>query len=88
MVLGAVTGLVAPEVGTSLEVLGDTFVSLLTMLLGPIIFCMVVALVSWVGPGGSPSSTGGSGCPQRRLRCERASLETEAHARPRLEGRP
>jgi hypothetical protein len=36
MVLGAVTGLAVPEVGTSLEALGDTFVGLLTMLLGPI----------------------------------------------------
>lgn len=48
MVLGAVTGLVAPQVGKSLEVLGDTFVSLLTMLLGPIIFCMVVAGIATV----------------------------------------
>jgi aerobic C4-dicarboxylate transport protein len=48
MVLGAVTGLVAPEVGTSLEVLGDSFVSLLTMLLGPIIFCMVVGGIATV----------------------------------------
>jgi aerobic C4-dicarboxylate transport protein len=48
MVLGAVTGLVAPEVGKSLEVLGDTFVSLLTMLLGPIVFCMVVGGIATV----------------------------------------
>ncbi|WP_084216396.1 cation:dicarboxylate symporter family transporter [Pseudonocardia spinosispora] len=48
MVLGAVTGLVAPEVGKSLEILGDTFVSLLTMLLGPIIFCMVVGGIATV----------------------------------------
>ena len=48
MVLGAVTGLVAPELGTSLEVLGDVFVNLLTMLLGPIIFCMVVSGIAAV----------------------------------------
>jgi aerobic C4-dicarboxylate transport protein len=42
MVLGAATGLIAPKFGKSLEILGDSFVSLLTMLLGPIIFCMVV----------------------------------------------
>src|SRR3712207_8736174 len=48
MVLGALTGLVAPEVGKSLEVLGDTFVSLLTMLLGPIVFCMVVGGIATV----------------------------------------
>jgi aerobic C4-dicarboxylate transport protein len=48
MALGAATGLVAPEFGRSLEVLGDTFVSLLTMLLGPIIFCMVVGGITAV----------------------------------------
>jgi hypothetical protein len=34
MVLGAATGLIAPKFGKSLEILGDSFVSLLTMLLG------------------------------------------------------
>ncbi|MFC4562453.1 cation:dicarboxylate symporter family transporter [Nocardiopsis mangrovi] len=48
MVLGAATGLIAPEFGRSLEVLGDTFVSLLTMVLGPIIFCMVVGGIAAV----------------------------------------
>ncbi|MBL1111004.1 cation:dicarboxylase symporter family transporter [Streptomyces sp. 110] len=48
MVLGAATGLLAPEFGRSMEVLGDTFVSLLTMLLGPIIFCMVVGGIAAV----------------------------------------
>jgi aerobic C4-dicarboxylate transport protein len=48
MALGAATGLVVPEFGRSLEVLGDTFVRLLTMLLGPIIFCMVVGGIAAV----------------------------------------
>ncbi len=43
LVAGAVTGLVAPEFGRSLEPLGEAFVSLLTMVLGPIVFCMVVS---------------------------------------------
>ncbi|MFC9220142.1 cation:dicarboxylate symporter family transporter [Streptomyces hygroscopicus] len=48
MALGAATGLLAPELGRSMEVLGDTFVSLLTMLLGPIVFCMVVGGIATV----------------------------------------
>ena len=48
MVLGAATGLIAPNIGTSLEILGDSFVSLLTMLLGPIVFCMVVGGIAAV----------------------------------------
>ncbi|MET7337567.1 cation:dicarboxylase symporter family transporter [Nonomuraea sp. NPDC005650] len=42
MVAGAVTGLIAPDVGKQVKPLGDGFVELLTMLLGPIVFCMVV----------------------------------------------
>jgi len=42
LVAGAATGLAFPAFGRSLEPLGDAFVSLLTMLLGPIVFCMVV----------------------------------------------
>lgn len=48
LVAGAVTGLVAPSFGRGLEPLGTLFVSLLTMLLGPIIFCMVVTGVGAV----------------------------------------
>jgi aerobic C4-dicarboxylate transport protein len=40
---GAATGLVAPGFGRALAPLGEIFVSLLTMTLGPIVFCMVVA---------------------------------------------
>ncbi|MEV5651195.1 cation:dicarboxylase symporter family transporter [Nocardia sp. NPDC052254] len=48
MAAGAITGLVAPDLGDSLQVLGDLFVSLLTMLLGPILFCMVVSGIAAV----------------------------------------
>lgn len=48
MAAGGATGLAAPELGSSLEVLGDVFVSLLTMLLGPILFCMVVSGIAAV----------------------------------------
>lgn len=43
LVGGAATGLIAPDFGRSLEPLGEAFVSLLTMVLGPIVFCMVVS---------------------------------------------
>lgn len=43
LVGGAMTGLIAPPLGKALEPLGGAFVSLLTMLLGPIVFCMVVS---------------------------------------------
>ena len=42
LVAGAITGLVAPDVGRLLEPVGGAFVSLLTMLIGPVVFCMVV----------------------------------------------
>ncbi|MGW0195717.1 cation:dicarboxylate symporter family transporter [Nonomuraea sp. NPDC003201] len=48
MAAGVIVGLVAPGFATSLEVLGDTFVGLLTMLLGPIVFCMVVSGIAAV----------------------------------------
>ncbi|WP_396919573.1 cation:dicarboxylate symporter family transporter [Mycolicibacterium sp.] len=43
MALGTAVGLVWPSAGKSLKPLGDAFVSLLTMTLGPLILCMVVA---------------------------------------------
>ncbi|WP_226366454.1 cation:dicarboxylate symporter family transporter [Pseudonocardia sp. ICBG162] len=48
MALGALTGLVEPAFGRSLEFLGDAFVGLLTMVLGPIILCMVVGGIASV----------------------------------------
>lgn len=47
--LGVVVGLVAPETGAKLKVLGDSFISLLKMLIGPIIFTTVVLGISHSG---------------------------------------
>lgn len=40
--LGVVLGIVAPEWGVKMKVLGDAFIKLIKMLIGPIIFCTVV----------------------------------------------
>src|SRR5690349_13862912 len=48
MALGAAVGLLWPTTGKALKPLGDAFVSLLTMTLGPLVLCMVVAGVGAV----------------------------------------
>lgn len=48
MIAGIIVGFLAPEFGASLEPVGDAFIALITMLLGPIIFCMVVAGIAAV----------------------------------------
>src|SRR6476620_7446492 len=40
--LGIAIGSVAPEFGTSLKPLGDAFIKLVKMMIGPIIFCTIV----------------------------------------------
>jgi aerobic C4-dicarboxylate transport protein len=42
MVLGVALGHFSPQVGTSLQPLGDAFIKLIRMLIAPIIFCTVV----------------------------------------------
>ena len=53
MALGAAVGLLWPTTGKALKPLGDAFVSLLTMTLGPLVFCMVVAGIGAVANLGS-----------------------------------
>lgn len=48
MVTGAVIGFVAPDLGVQLKPLGDTFVRLIKMMIGLIVFCTIVS-----GVGGS-----------------------------------
>ncbi|HEY4369561.1 MAG TPA: C4-dicarboxylate transporter DctA [Steroidobacteraceae bacterium] len=43
IVLGILVGLLWPEVGTSLKVLGDAFVKLIKLIIAPVIFCTVAA---------------------------------------------
>ncbi len=46
---GALIGFFAPDVGVQLKVLGDTFISLIKMLIAPLIFCTVVLGISGAG---------------------------------------
>lgn len=48
MVIGATIGFVAPDIGVQLKPLGDTFVRLIKMMIGLIVFCTIVS-----GIGGS-----------------------------------
>lgn len=48
MAAGVAVGFLAPGFGASLEPLGEAFISLITMLLGPIVFCMVVTGIAAV----------------------------------------
>jgi aerobic C4-dicarboxylate transport protein len=47
--LGVIFGLVEPTWAAEMKVLGDTFISLLKMLIGPIIFCTVVMGIANTG---------------------------------------
>lgn len=47
--LGVIFGLVEPAWAAEMKVLGDTFISLLKMLIGPIIFCTVVMGIANTG---------------------------------------
>ncbi|PZG30134.1 C4-dicarboxylate transporter DctA [Spongiactinospora gelatinilytica] len=49
LVLGAVLGLVAPDVGAAMQPLGDGFIALIRMLVGPVIFCTVVTGIASAG---------------------------------------
>jgi aerobic C4-dicarboxylate transport protein len=42
ILLGVLLGLVRPDLAVEMKVLGDVFISLLKMLIGPVIFCTVV----------------------------------------------
>ncbi|TXI01413.1 MAG: C4-dicarboxylate transporter DctA [Pseudomonas monteilii] len=49
LVLGTVLGLLAPEFAAKLKPLGDAFIKLIKMLIGPIVFCVVVAGICGAG---------------------------------------
>ncbi|MBY4946576.1 C4-dicarboxylate transporter DctA [Cupriavidus respiraculi] len=49
LVLGVVLGLAAPEFAAKLKPLGDAFIKLIKMLIGPIVFCVVVAGICGAG---------------------------------------
>src|SRR5690349_257543 len=49
IVLGALLGYFDPELGTKLKPLGDGFIKLIKMLIGPIIFTTVVVGIAGMG---------------------------------------
>ncbi|REE86320.1 C4-dicarboxylate transporter DctA [Cupriavidus plantarum] len=49
LVIGTVLGLLAPEFAAKLKPLGDAFIKLIKMLIGPIVFCVVVAGICGAG---------------------------------------
>ena len=56
---GIVVGLLAPEVGSSLGVLGTLFVSLIKMMIAPVIFCTIVLGIGSVRKAASVGRVGG-----------------------------
>ncbi|MDY6055594.1 cation:dicarboxylate symporter family transporter [Micrococcus sp.] len=59
VVLGAAVGLLFPEVGKSLKPLGDGFVSLIKMMIGPVIFCTIVLGVGSIAKAATVGKVGG-----------------------------
>ncbi len=49
VVLGIIVGDMWPQYGDSLKPLGDAFISLIKMMIGPIIFCTIVSGIAGVG---------------------------------------
>nr|WP_249124122.1 cation:dicarboxylase symporter family transporter [Saccharopolyspora erythraea] len=47
--LGAALGLIAPEIGASLEPVGTGFISLIQMLIAPVVFCTIVTGIASAG---------------------------------------
>ena len=49
LVIGTALGLAFPEFAAKLKPLGDAFIKLIKMLIGPIVFCVVVAGICGAG---------------------------------------
>lgn len=59
VVLGATVGLIFPEFGKSLKPLGDGFVSLIKMMIGPVIFCTIVLGIGSIAKAATVGKVGG-----------------------------
>ena len=59
VIAGVIVGLVAPDVGSALGVLGTLFVSLIKMMISPIIFCTIVLGIGSVRKAASVGKVGG-----------------------------
>ena len=59
VVAGVVVGLLAPDTGKSLGVLGTMFVNLIKMMIAPVIFCTIVLGIGSVRKAASVGKVGG-----------------------------
>ncbi|MER2135533.1 MAG: cation:dicarboxylase symporter family transporter [Arthrobacter sp.] len=59
VVLGAVIGLVAPEVGKSMKPLGTAFIGLIKMMIAPVIFCTIVLGIGSIAKAATVGKVGG-----------------------------
>ncbi len=59
VILGAVVGLLFPEVGKSLKPLGDGFIKLIKMMIAPIIFCTIVLGIGSIAKAATVGKVGG-----------------------------
>ncbi len=59
VILGAVVGLMFPEVGKSLKPLGDGFIKLIKMMIAPIIFCTIVLGIGSIAKAATVGKVGG-----------------------------
>jgi aerobic C4-dicarboxylate transport protein len=59
VILGALVGLLFPEVGKSLKPLGDGFIKLIKMMIAPIIFCTIVLGIGSIAKAATVGKVGG-----------------------------
>ena len=59
VILGAVVGLLFPEVRKSLKPLGDGFIKLIKMMIAPIIFCTIVLGIGSIAKAATVGKVGG-----------------------------
>ena len=59
VILGAVLGLVAPELAKSLKPIGTAFIGLIKMMIAPIIFCTIVLGIGSIAKAATVGKVGG-----------------------------
>ena len=59
VILGAILGLVAPEVAKSLKPIGTAFIGLIKMMIAPIIFCTIVLGIGSIAKAATVGKVGG-----------------------------
>jgi aerobic C4-dicarboxylate transport protein len=59
VILGAAVGLLFPEFGKALKPLGDGFVALIKMMIGPVIFCTIVLGIGSIAKAATVGKVGG-----------------------------